>query len=106
MKKLSSTSSPKGAQAAREAEAQRIASICAESDPTNEVRRQAWLDYCAMFRRALDEGRIWTPERVRALYPTLKEIVDEIEEIDRSWAEFEKRSAAALRGWQKRRGGK
>ena len=48
-------------------------------------------------------GRILVPERVRALYPLLREIVDEVEESEQEDARYEKRRASAMRGWQRRR---
>lgn|GEM_PF-790220 len=67
-------------QAQIRAEAEQLAEICgAEPSPAST---QAWQDYRALFRRALNQGRVWTPERIRVLYPTLREIVDEIENLD------------------------
>lgn len=86
----------KEAHAERVAEAERLASLVrAYDDP---ARREAYDHYCSILNRAM-EGVVWTPDRVRALYPTLKEIVDEIDEITQQ----DKRSSAAMRGWQKRK---
>lgn len=84
------------------AEAEKFAALCADSDSYRKESYEAWTAFGVLFRRAV-EGRIWTPERVMALYPVLKEIVDEIEEVDREWAALERRSAAASRGWETRR---
>ncbi|MDQ3687531.1 MAG: hypothetical protein M3430_18300 [Acidobacteriota bacterium] len=75
-----------------EQEAERIASLC--EDFNNPEHAEAYYAYCD----ALDTfkaGRVWTPERVRKLYPIMKEIADEVTEDRRADAVYNARFEAA-----------
>ena len=51
----------------------------------------------------MGEGAVWVPYRVRAFYPLLKEVCEEIDEIERREADYERRRKAAAKGWKARR---
>lgn len=59
-------------------EAERIASLVSEHTPEST---KVYGEYCRLLNRAVKEGQVGTPERIRALYPILREINDEIDEI-------------------------
>jgi hypothetical protein len=69
-----------------EREAERIAAIC--EDFEHPEHADAYHRYCDTLRRALEHGRVWTPDRVRRLYAVAAEICDEIDEIERDEARF------------------
>lgn len=92
----------KSKQLAVAAEAEQFARYCATHEPEEEAHR-AYITYCRMLQRAIGEGVVWVEHRVRALYPVIKEICDEIDAIERREAELERRSKAAKEGWRRRR---
>lgn len=64
-------------------EAERIADLVERNTPEATL---VYSEYCHMFERAINEGRIGDTDRIRALYPIIHEInqeIDEIEEEDR-----------------------
>lgn len=82
------------------AEAERFASAVGAGTPEAlEVAQE----YSRLIDEVMKRGRVCTPERVRALYPFLHEVKQEIDEIDREYAEFERRSQAGMKGAATRR---
>lgn len=69
-----------------EREAERIAALCGDFEHPEHA--EAYLRYCDTLRRALEHGRVWTPDRARRLYAVAAEICDEIDEIKRDEARF------------------
>ena len=87
----------------RQEQAERLAEVLATGNfGEGEPGTLAADEFAAAWDRAR-LGRILVPERVRSLYPLLQEIVDELEEGEQESALYEKRRAAAMRGWQRRR---
>jgi hypothetical protein len=66
-----------------EREAEHLAALCAGEIGDEEEIKAAWITYFKLFRECLERGRGWTPERVRYIYPALREIKAEIDEIER-----------------------
>ena len=62
------------------AEAAKFARLCLTNTPEG---MQAAQTFIRMFRRAFREGRILTLERIKALYPSLVEINDEVDQTAR-----------------------
>ena len=81
-------------------EALEFASLCRSNTPEG---KEAYSRYCRAFRRAYDEGTIGLLERIAEFWPLIKEVNDEIDEMERDWKRFENRSAASVKGWATRR---
>ncbi len=81
-------------------EALEFAKLCRSNTPEG---REAYGRYCRAFRRAYDEGTIGFLERIAEFWPLIKEVNDEIDEMEQNWKGFEKRSKAATKGWEARR---
>ncbi len=75
-----------------EQEAERLADLCA--DYSHPDRAVAYKHYCDTLHRAMN-GVVWTPERVRRLYPVLAEICEDIDEVEREEEEMQAARTAA-----------
>ncbi len=60
-------------------EADRLASLATTHTPASQ---QAHEEFSQALARAVKHGRVWTPERVRSLWPILAEINSEIDHTE------------------------
>lgn len=75
-------------------EAEHLAALCDERIGTDAEQEAAYLTFGKLLREALTRRRTWTPDRVRALYPVVREIKAEIDEVDRDYREQERAARA------------
>lgn len=75
-------------------EAERISELCAPGDYTPE-RAQAYSEYCRLLSRAINEGQVGRSDRILRLYPIIREINDEIDEIEEEEARMKPAYEAA-----------
>ena len=62
-----------------EVEAERMAALSTGEMGTEEEQEAAWEAFGKLLRECVSNGGLWVPERVRALYPILREIKDDID---------------------------
>lgn len=63
------------------ADAERIAGLIGNFDSHGHAA--AYTEYCRLLSRAMNEGRVTLPNRVLELYPIIRDINEEIDEIER-----------------------
>jgi len=68
-------------------EAAAFARLCATH---TDEGMAAFESFCLMLRRALAQGRLCTVERIRILYPVVRAVNNEIDQIARREARFSK----------------
>jgi hypothetical protein len=64
--------------------------ISGNVDFISPLQHKLYLHFCEEMRKAVDHGRICTPERMAVLYPIFREINREMDEIDAHWKSFDR----------------